>query len=45
LPYPFGGHGLGASGGGLAQVRAPDGTLISYATQPGNVAQDGERRP
>ena len=22
-------------------MRAPDGTLISYATQPGNVAQDG----
>jgi hypothetical protein len=25
----------------LAQMRAPDGTLISYATQPGSVAQDG----
>ncbi|PMU92472.1 caspase family protein, partial [Pseudomonas sp. GP01-A4] len=25
----------------LAQMRAPEGTLISYATQPGNVAQDG----
>src|SRR4029077_14942710 len=24
-----------------AQMRAPEGTLISYATQPGNVAQDG----
>jgi len=22
-------------------MRAPDGTLISYATQPGNVASDG----
>lgn len=38
---PFGGRGLRASGGGLAQIRAPEGTLISYATQPGNVAQDG----
>src|ERR1700744_2662976 len=38
---PFGGRGLRASNGGLAQLRAPDGTLISYATQPGNVAQDG----
>jgi hypothetical protein len=38
---PFGGRSLRASGGGLAQMRAPEGTLISYATQPGNVAQDG----
>lgn len=38
---PFGARGLRASDGGLAQMRAPDGTLISYATQPGNVAQDG----
>jgi hypothetical protein len=38
---PFGGRGLRASGGGLAQMHAPEGTLISYATQPGNVAQDG----
>ena len=30
-----------ASDGGLAQMRAPEGTLISYATQPGSVAQDG----
>jgi formylglycine-generating enzyme required for sulfatase activity len=28
-------------GGGLAQMQAPEGTLISFATQPGNVAQDG----
>jgi TPR repeat protein len=27
--------------GGLAQMRAPEGTLISFATQPGNVAVDG----
>jgi hypothetical protein len=40
---PFGGRGLRATGGGLAQMQAPEGTLISYATQPGNVAQDGER--
>jgi len=38
---PFGGRGLRATGGGLAQMQAPEGTLISYATQPGNVAQDG----
>jgi hypothetical protein len=38
---PFGLRGLRGSDGGLAQMRAPDGTLISYATQPGNVAQDG----
>ena len=38
---PFGGRGLRAIGSGLAQMQAPEGTLISYATQPGNVAQDG----
>ena len=38
---PFGGRSLRAVGGGLAQMQAPEGTLISYATQPGNVAQDG----
>jgi len=39
---PFGGRGLGRdANGGLAQMRAPAGTLISYATQPGAVAQDG----
>lgn len=38
---PFGGRGLRAAGGGLAQMQAPRGTLISYATQPGNVARDG----
>ena len=37
---PFGGRGLRATEGGLAQMRAPEGTLISYATQPGNVALD-----
>lgn len=38
---PFGGRGLRALETGLAQMRAPEGTLISFATQPGNVAQDG----
>jgi hypothetical protein len=38
---PFGGRGLRAVGSGLAQMQAPSGTFISYATQPGNVAQDG----
>ena len=38
---PFGGRGLRATAGGLAQMQAPEGTLISYATQPGNVAADG----
>ncbi len=40
---PFGGRGLRAVGGGLAQMQAPEGTLISYATQPGNVASDGDK--
>jgi len=39
---PFAGRGLRDTGGGLAQMRAPEGTLISFATQPGNVAQDGD---
>ena len=38
---PFGGRALRSGEGGLAQMRAPEGTLISYATQPGNVARDG----
>lgn len=38
---PFGGRGLRSLSGGLAQMQAPDGTLISYATQPGSVALDG----
>ena len=38
---PFGGRGLRATDTGLAQMRAPEGTLISFATQPGSVAQDG----
>jgi hypothetical protein len=39
---PFGARGLRSADGGLAQMRAPGGTLISYATQPGAVAQDGD---
>jgi formylglycine-generating enzyme required for sulfatase activity len=38
---PFAGRGLRSAGSGLAQMQAPEGTLISYATQPGNVALDG----
>ena len=38
---PFGGRGLRSTSAGLAQMQAPEGTLIAYATQPGNVAQDG----
>lgn len=37
---PFGSRGWRASEGGLAPMRAPKGTLISYATQPGKVAYD-----
>jgi hypothetical protein len=38
---PFGGRGLRDAGQGLAVMQAPRGTVISYATQPGNVAMDG----
>ncbi len=38
---PFGDRGFRATTRGLAQMQAPEGTLISYATQPGNIAQDG----
>jgi uncharacterized caspase-like protein len=34
-------RGVRSAGGGLAQMQAPEGTLISYATQPGSVALDG----
>jgi len=36
-----GGSGLSRGGGGLGRMEAPDNTIISYATQPGNVALDG----
>jgi hypothetical protein len=38
---PFGGRGLRSTDSGLAHMRAPEGTLISFATQPDSVAQDG----
>ena len=38
---PFARRGLRAMTAGLAEMRAPEGTLISYATQPGSVAADG----
>ena len=38
---PFGGRGLRSVSNGLAQMQAPEGTLVSFATQPGNVALDG----
>ena len=38
---PFTGLGTRAVQGGLAQMHAPEGTMISFATQPGNVAADG----
>lgn len=41
---PFGGRGLRSAASGLAPVTAPAGTVISYATQPGNVAQDGSAK-
>ena len=39
---PFGSRGLRSAASGLAQIQVPEGTLISYATQPGGVARDGE---
>lgn len=38
---PFANLGTRGVESGLAQMRAPEGTLISFATQPGNVAVDG----
>jgi len=38
---PYGWRGLRDVVTGLAQMRAPEGTLISFATDPGNVAADG----
>lgn len=40
---PLAGRSIRAGGGGLAPLKAPDNkaTLISYSTQPGNVADDG----
>ncbi|MCW2241613.1 LCCL domain-containing protein [Azospirillum canadense] len=39
---PFSGRNLRGVAPGLSQVTAPAGTVIGYATQPGNVAYDGE---
>ncbi len=39
---PFGGRGLRDVATGLAQMQAPRGTIIAYATQPGGVAADGD---
>lgn len=39
---PFTGHGIRTGTGGLAQMQAPPGTLISFATQPRSVALDGD---
>ncbi len=36
--------GAAASGKGLAPLDAPPGTLLAYATAPGNVAEDGDAR-
>jgi hypothetical protein len=38
---PFSGKGVRSAGGGLAQMPAPVGTLISFATQPRSVSLDG----
>ncbi len=39
---PFRDHGVNSTTGGLAQVQAPPGTLISFATQPRSVSFDGD---
>ena len=39
---PF--RGNTAAGKGLAQVDAPPGTFLAYATAPGNVAEDGDEK-
>ena len=36
--------GSAASGKGLAQLDAPPGTFLAYATAPGNVAEDGDAK-
>ncbi|MFT5483972.1 MAG: putative caspase-like protein [Halieaceae bacterium] len=36
--------GFSEFAGGLAPVEAPPGTLVAYATEPGNVADDGRGR-
>jgi hypothetical protein len=41
---PFVRDGKADMGGGLAEMRAPAGTIIGFATQPGNTASDGSPR-
>ncbi|MDP2809597.1 MAG: caspase family protein [Rhodocyclaceae bacterium] len=41
---PFERRFRSGAGGGLAQMDAPKGTLIAYATAPGKVALDGDGR-
>jgi hypothetical protein len=41
---PYAHNFRSAAGEGLARISAPSGTLISYATRPGSVAQDGDGR-
>jgi uncharacterized caspase-like protein len=38
---PLAGRGFRSSSGGLAQMQAPEGSLISFAAQPGALASDG----
>jgi uncharacterized caspase-like protein len=38
---PFAARGVRGAQSGLPEMHAPEGTLNSYATQPGNVASDG----
>ena len=40
---PFGGSGLRDISTGLAAMKAPEGSVIAYSTQPGNVALDGPK--
>jgi hypothetical protein len=39
---PLANRGLRDAGRGLAEMQAPAGSMIAYATQPGNVALDGD---
>ena len=39
---PFRNRGVRSKAGGLAQMQAPPGTLVSFATQPRSVSLDGE---
>ena len=41
---PYAHNFRSAAGDGLARISAPSGTLISYSTRPGSVAEDGTGR-